>query len=114
MTLGDVDVAVGRDQEVVRLEKILRIAAAAGLAEREEQLAVRTELEDLMAFGRVRHGRRWYRRWYRRGCRACTAAATASTAPKRACAVHDPDVVVAIHHDPVRRENQPSAERLHQ
>ena len=53
MALGDEDVAVRRDEHVVRLEEELRVASAAGLAERQQQLAVRAELEDLVALRRV-------------------------------------------------------------
>ena len=52
MALGDEDVAVGRDEDRVRLEEVVRVARAARLAERAEQLAVGAELEDLMSLGR--------------------------------------------------------------
>ena len=39
--------------DVVRLEEVLRVDASARLAERQQQLAVRAELEHLMAFGRA-------------------------------------------------------------
>ena len=49
--LGDEDLAVRRDDDVGRLvERVRAVAGDAGLAERHQQLAVGTELEDLMAF----------------------------------------------------------------
>ncbi len=52
VALGDEDVAVGRDEDRVRLEEVVRVACAARLAERAQQLAVGAELEDLMSLGR--------------------------------------------------------------
>ena len=51
MAFGDEDVAVRRDEHVVRLEEVLGVAPAARLAERHQQLAVGAELVDLMSLG---------------------------------------------------------------
>ena len=49
----DEDVAVRRDDDVVRLIEVVGRGRAARLAERHQQLAVGAELEDLMAFRRA-------------------------------------------------------------
>src|SRR5580704_1283596 len=56
MPFGNKDVAVFRDDHVVRLIEITGRCRAAGRAERQQQLSVLTELENLVAFGRA--GRR--------------------------------------------------------
>src|SRR5207247_2642080 len=50
MTLRDEDVAVFGNDHIVRLKEVLRIDAAARLAESHQKLAFRAELEDLMPF----------------------------------------------------------------
>src|SRR5215207_8337209 len=75
--LRDVNLAVRRDEHVVRLieEAGIGTTRSASGAERHEQLAVRTELVDLMPRRRIR--------WRR-------------VAAKRAGAVGNPDVAVAV------------------
>src|SRR6267143_2826817 len=74
MTLGDVDVAVGRDQHVIRLPEVRGSLSAAGLAECEEEFSFGTELVDLVAVRGVGSGA------------ACPGAG----------AVRDPDVAVPV------------------
>ena len=50
VSVGDKNVAIGRDQNCGRRVELVRAAAGdAGLAERHQHLAVRAELEDLVA-----------------------------------------------------------------
>src|SRR5262245_27268907 len=92
----DDDLAVRRDDDVVRLEAAVRFEGAAWFSERHQQLAVRAELEDLMAERgagsgssatasaclRPRRATRWRRA---AGCRR-TAARRGATARCRAAA----------------------------
>src|SRR5690348_8468112 len=95
---SDEDVAVRRDEYVVRLPEIIRARATPRLAEREQQLAVMAELEDLMASRRSRAG------------------AVARATPTTACArtIGDPHIPLTVDEDPVWREEHTSAERRHE
>src|ERR1051326_1408988 len=99
MTLSHEDVAVRGDKQRIRLEEERRVPPAAGLAQRHEELAGRTELEDLMALGRSRIARR-----------RCAASPTAT----RARAVDYPHVVITIDEDAVWRDDQSGAEMRHE
>jgi hypothetical protein len=87
--VGHEDGAVGGDEDVVRLEEVLRLRPA-GRSERHEQLAVRTELEDLVA--------------PRPGGVGRYAGPGAGT-------VGDPDVALVVHIDAVWGDEHPGAER---
>ena len=114
----------GAVMHVVRLVEVVRLAGAAGLAQREEHLALRAELEHLMSARRAGKRRRtWCRRWSarcalsgRRSGRGRAAARAAATSRCRCVvlAVGDPDVPVAVHVDAVREDQQALAEAPHQ
>ena len=101
VAFGDEDVAVRRDDDVVRLgERLGRIAADAGLAERHQHLAVRAELDDLVA---DRLGRR-----RRRAAGASRGAAPRAGRGWLSLAVGHPDVAVAVDVDAVREDHHPA------
>ena len=102
MPFGDEDVAVGRGHDVVGLIEVAGIGRAARCAERHQQLAVRTELEYLVTFGRAR-----------RRPSATAPPGSAARVPRRVVlAVGHPDVAVAIDVHAVREDQQPGAEAL--
>src|SRR2546426_10580556 len=112
------DVAVGRDQDVVRLIEIVWRRGAARLAERQQQLAVGTELVHLIPFGRAgprsdRARRRFAARPSATTTR-CAAARTALWKRRVVLAIGHPDVAVAVDENPVRENEQPLAETLHE
>src|SRR5438034_3504254 len=100
MSLGDEDVTVRRDEDVVRLREVLRAIPATRFAEGHQELAARAELEHLMALRRPGTG----------GAVACGPASTAA----RARAIRHPYVVLAVDEDPVGRQEEARAERRHQ
>src|SRR5262249_10071152 len=71
MDLGDEDVAVRRDEDVIRLIEVIGIGPAARLAKRQQQLAVLVELEHLMSLGRTSCGAH-------RSCRPAASSGGAS------------------------------------
>src|SRR5262249_20581376 len=92
---GNKDVAIWRNEHVVRLEEEFRIAAAAGLTEGQKQLTVGTEFEDLMTFGSRR--------------RRCIPSRAAGTR-----AICYPDISVAVDEDARRGEQQAGTKTLDQ
>ena len=85
MAVADEDVAVGRDEDGGgRVELVGACAGDASLTERQQELAVGTELEDLMALAVL------------------------------ADAVGQPDIAFAIDMQAVRKDGQAGAEALHQ
>src|SRR6185436_10159701 len=82
---------------------------AARLAEGHQELAVGAELVDLVPLWCGVHRRCWRRgRATGGGVRTAARAASPSpTAAERARAIDDPDVVVLVDGDGVRRQNQP-------
>ena len=99
---GDEDVAVRRDEDRVRLEEELRVASAARLAERHQQLAVRAELEDLMPSAGAAGG------VVPSSCGVARRVPAAAAAGARA--VDHPDVAVAIDENAMRRRDHARAE----
>ena len=71
VSFGDEDVAVRRGHDVVGLVEVVGGGGAAGLAERQQQLALGAELEDLVADGCARRGPQ---RRIRRGVAGAAAA----------------------------------------
>src|SRR5262245_1655415 len=98
MTFGDKDVTVRRNDYVIRLKEIFGIASSTGLTEGHEKLAVPAEFENLMSFPR-------------RSCRRISAGASSAGG---AGAVRYPNVAVAVHEDPVRRDQHAAAKALDQ
>ena len=96
--LGHEDRTVGRDEHVVRLEQVPRFACAAGGAEREQQLARRAELENLVTDLRDR----------RRGERRRRVATRAAW--RIVLAVGHPDVAVSIDMDAMGEHHESGAE----
>ena len=85
MAVADEDVAVGRDEDRRRrVELVVAGAGDAGLAERQQELAVRAELEHLLALA------------------------------AHADAVGQPDIAFAIDMQAVRKDGEAGAEALHQ
>src|SRR5262249_25467088 len=85
------------------LKKEIGISATAGLAERHQELALGTELEDLMALGRLRQLLGRHR--------------LASSAARRilvALPVGHPHITVFVHMDAVRKDEHPFAKALDQ
>ncbi len=83
--IADEDVAVGRNEDRRRRVELVGTGAGdAGLAERQQELAVRTELEDLVAFAVL------------------------------AEPVDQPDIALAVDLDAVREDGQACAKTLHQ
>ena len=86
VAFGHEDVAVGRRDDVVGLIEEVRCGCAAGLAERQQQLAVGAELEHLVALRRARprcrtgRPRRARRRLRRTGARRAARRAAAGGA----------------------------------
>ena len=102
-----------RRDDVVRLIEVVGRRRAAGLAERQQQLAVGAELEDLMPVGRARHAGRSARR--RRGC----AARPPARAPRCGSgALSWPSVTQTLPSRstwmPCGKISMPGAEALHQ
>src|SRR5262249_56318763 len=91
---GDEDVAVWRDEDVVRLEAAVGRGCAARLANRQQHLPVGAELEHLMPLGRA--GRRGGRR---------SVSTRSALAPRSALAAHAAlrpwRVVLAVGHPDV-------------
>jgi hypothetical protein len=123
----DEDVAVRCDEYVVRLVEVVGLAGAAALAERQQQLAVGTELEDLMALCRSWRRRRpplpaaaaAARRLFAATTRGLCGASAVAAAP--ACGrrrvilpIGQPHVPLAIDEDAVRKDQHPLAETLHE
>jgi hypothetical protein len=102
VAFGHEDGAVGRDEHVIRLVEVAGRGRAAARAKRHQQLAVRTELEDLAAARGA--GRRTGQRVCLRALRTRRVVLT----------VGHPYVAVAIDEDAVRKEQQPGAEALHE
>ncbi len=92
MPLGDEDAAIRGHQHVVRLVEKLGFPGAADPAEGEEERAVRTELEDLVAL----------------------AGGVSLLGGPGAGAVGDPHVPIAVDEDAVGGKDQPGTEALHQ
>src|SRR4051795_1738145 len=85
VSVGDKNVAIGRDQNCRRrIEFVRSVAGDTGLAEPHQHPAVRTKLEDLMALSVL------------------------------AEPVGDPDIAVAVHMQSMRKQEQSLAERLYQ
>ena len=85
MPVGDEDIAARRDQDRRRrVEFVGAVARMAGLAERHQEFAVGTELEDLMAFAGGAEG------------------------------VGHPHIAIAVDMKAVRKQKQPGPETLHQ
>src|SRR3990170_8795099 len=91
MAFGHEDAAIGGYQDVVGLPEVLGFPAPARLAKAEEEGAVGAELEDLVAL----------------------TGGVALLGRAGAGAVGHPDVALAIHEDPVGREQRTGAEALH-
>src|SRR3989442_4077163 len=116
MALGHEDDAVGRHDHVVRLIEVVGVGGAARLAERQQQLAVGTELEHLMALRRTRQRSRAA---LRRAASASVALTAASASPARrkrrvVLTVGHPHVALAVDEDAVREDQHPVAEALHE
>jgi hypothetical protein len=85
MSIGDEDVAVrSNEHRRWRVEFVSTTAGDPGFAEREQHLAVRTELDNLMTFALL------------------------------AQPIGDPDVALAIDMDAVRQHQRANAEAFHQ
>src|SRR5215471_16387619 len=85
VSVADENVAIGRDQNGGRrVEGVRTVARRSGLAEREQNLAIRAEFEDLMAFAVF------------------------------ALSVGDPHVAVAVHKDSMWKHEHAGAETFHQ
>src|SRR5262249_8320204 len=85
VSVADENVAIGRDQNRGRsVEGVRTVACRSGLAEREQDLAVRAELEDLVALAVLALG------------------------------VGDPDVAVAVDKNSVRKPEHSGPETCHQ
>src|SRR3954453_3474233 len=85
VAVGDKNVAIGRDQNCRRrIEFVRAVAGDPGLAEPHQHPAVRTKLEDLVALSVL------------------------------AEPVGDPDIPVAVHMQPMRKQEQSLAKGLHQ
>jgi hypothetical protein len=102
MSLGHEDGAVRCDQHVVRLVEVAGCCCTSARAERHQELAVRAELEHLVAPG-------------------CTRRRTGEGIGRRSLrtrgvilAVGDPHVAIAIDEDAVREHQQSRAEALHE
>src|SRR5262249_23708826 len=93
VSLRDEDLAGRPNQDVVRLKEIMVASGPAGLPERHQDPAVRTELEHLMTFrGSWQRSRRH---------RSATGATAALGTRGVVLIVGDPDVTVAIDEDAV-------------
>src|SRR3989442_15420578 len=116
MALGHEDVAVGRHDHVVRLIEVVGVGGAARLAERQQQLAVGTELEFLMALRRSRQRSRAALRRAASAFAALTAASASAARRKRrvVLTVGHPHVALAVDEDAVREDQHPLAEALHE
>ena len=92
------------------LEEVVGSRRAARLAERQQHLAVRAELDHLVSLGAA--GGRSHRK--RRGRRARRRSGAARRTRRVVLAVDDPDVAVAIDGDAVREDDEAGAEALDQ
>ena len=107
---ADEDVAAGRDVDVIGLEEVVRSRRAARLAEGEQHLPVRAELEHLVSLGAARgrsHGQRSGRCARSRGGAARRTRGVV-------VAVDNPDVAVAVHGDAMREDDEARTEALHE
>ena len=96
VAFGDEDISVRRDEDVVRLPEVLRLAPAPRLAQCHQELPFGAELEDLMSLGGP--GR----------------AAVVSPGPPPYTRNRSPRLPLVIDVDPVRRDEHPGTERLHE
>jgi hypothetical protein len=107
MSLRDEDVAVGRDQYIVRLVEEVGRRCAAGFTERHQELALGAELEDLMTACRSRE---WTGASRRRARRSLCRLWRRRRRRRIVLAIGDPEVAVTVDVDPVRKNEQPLAE----
>ena len=110
MSFGNKDVAVGRNQNVIRLVKVIRLCGPARLTQRHEQSTFRTELVYLISFRGP--GARTDRPPTTRGF----TSGTFTTGGLRSVVltIGYPYVAPAIHKDPVRENQHPLTETFHQ
>src|SRR5262249_52312335 len=94
------DIAVRRNENVIRLEKKVGITAPACLAKRHQKFSVLVELEYLMTS----------RGCWRSGCCGIPTSPTAA----RARAIRNPDIVLTVHKNSVRGNHQARAKALDQ
>jgi hypothetical protein len=92
VSVPDEDIAIRRDQDSGRLIECVRaISGDSSLAERHQDLAVRTELENLV-----------------------TLSVSVRILPVGSFSVRHPNVSFPVHMDPMRTDEHPGTKALHQ